>query len=260
MHCHVHTPRPPLDAFVDVLWLYESYDPGHGRERLLPMATVELVVNLRQDQPGFTVPIVAGPRSEYKVLDTSHTASVIGVHFKPGGAFPFFGVPASELHNADVALDALWGQRAGELRERVLEASTPERKFAVLERILLRAARTFRRHRAVAFALQEFASVPGRRSVADVTDAVGMSAGRFIDRFRDEVGLTPKLFCRVRRFQEVVGRVHGEQAIDWAGLALSCGYFDQAHLIRDFRRFSGLRPTQYLVQRTAHQNHVPLLD
>jgi len=245
---------------VVLLWIFEGYAPGHARERLLPTGTVELVVNLREDQPAFRDPVVAGPHSEYSVLDTALAASVMGVHFKPGGAFPFLGVPAAELHNLDVSLDVLWGGRARELRQRILEAPTPGARFAVLERALLGAARSLARHPAVVFALEEFQRVPHARSVAEVTDAVGLSQRRFIDRFRDEVGLTPKLFCRVRRFQEVVRRVHGEGGVDWADVALSCGYFDQAHFIHDFRAFSGLTPTTYLAWKTEHQNHVPLPD
>jgi AraC-like DNA-binding protein len=93
-----------------------------------------------------------------------------------------------------------------------------------------------------------------------VTAQVGLSARRFIDVFGGEVGLTPKLFCRVRRFQKVLrGVAHGRRA-DWAAVAADCGYFDQAHFIHDFRAFSGLSPTAYLTQRTEHLNHVPIIE
>jgi AraC-like DNA-binding protein len=251
-------PRAPLSDFVELLWLYDGYAPGHDQERLLPTGTVELVVNLRDDQPDFRAPILAGPHSESSVLDTSREASILGVHFKPGGAFPFLGVPAGELHNLDTSLDALWGSQAGELRQRALEAPSVEARFRVLEECLLARARTLARHPAVAFALHELGQVPHARTVAAVADAVGLSHGRFIDRFRDEVGLTPKLFCRVRRFQEVVRLVHTARAVDWADVALSCGYFDQAHFIHDFREFSGMSPSVYLARKGEHQNHVPL--
>jgi hypothetical protein len=86
------------------------------------------------------------------------------------------------------------------------------------------------------------------------------SARRFIEVFTDEVGLTPKLFCRVQRFQETVRRIGMGRRVDWAGMALDCGYFDQAHFIHDFRAFSGLSPSAYAAQRTGHLNHVPILD
>jgi AraC-like DNA-binding protein len=260
MPFHHHVPGPPLSGFVELLWLYEGPPPAHSRERLLPTGTVELVVNLREDQPDFRDPVVSGPHSEPFLLETVHQQSLIGVHFKPGGAFPFLGVPAGELHNLGVGLDTLWGRRAAELRERLLEQPTPEAKFATLERALLGAARSLGRHPAVAFALREFDAVPHARTVTEVTDAVGLSARGFIDRFRHEVGLSPKLFCRVRRFQEVVRLVHDASRVEWTDVALSCGYFDQAHFIHDFRAFSGFTPTAYFACKGDHQNHVPLRD
>jgi AraC-like DNA-binding protein len=257
---HRYVPSPPLSEFVDLLWLFDGYAPGHARERLLPMGTVELVVNLREDQPDFRDPVLAGPRSEYSVLETAQAASVIGVHFRPGGAFPFLGLPAGELHNLEISLDVLWGARARELRERLLAAPTSLEKFRVLESALLAAARSLSRHPAVAFALREFQTVAPARSVADVAGAIGLSQRRFMDRFRDEVGLTPKLFCRVRRFQEVVHRVHDLHAVDWSDVALECGYFDQSHFIHDFRTFSGLSPSTYFAWKGDHRNHVPIRD
>ncbi len=107
--------------------------------------------------------------------------------------------------------------------------------------------------------------MPHARTVAEVTDQLGLSPRRFIQVFAEQVGLTPKLFCRVRRFHEVMRRVHlpgndEGSRIDWTEVALSCGYFDQAHFIRDFRAFSGLNPSAWLAQRGEHLNHVPILD
>ena len=102
------------------------------------------------------------------------------------------------------------------------------------------------------------------RTISEVTEQIGLSPRRFIQLFSEEVGLTPKLFCRVRRFQQVLrslqhGTLNGRQ-IDWADIASSCGYFDQAHFIRDFRAFSGLNPTAWLPLRGEHINHVRIPD
>jgi AraC-like DNA-binding protein len=251
-------PHDVLGEFIELLWLYDGYVVPHAQERLLPMATTEFVVDLRDEGRGATAAIVAGPHSEYSVIDTSAEVSVVGVHFKPGGAFPFFGVPAGELHNLDVSLDTLWGARAMQLREQILAAPTPDAKFDVLERTLLQTARTFVRHRAVTFALRELSAVSTARTIAEVTEAVGMSQRRFIDRFRNEVGMAPKLFARVQRFQEVVRAVHKLREVDWADVAAACGYFDQAHFIHDFKAFSGFTPSTYFALKSEHQNHVPL--
>jgi len=72
-----------------------------------------------------------------------------------------------------------------------------------------------------------------------------LSARRFIELFRRYVGVTPKLYCRIRRFQRALGELHRIKQMDWSAVALECGYYDQSHFIRDFRQFSGLTPSAY---------------
>jgi AraC-like DNA-binding protein len=268
-----YIPQPPLSDFVDLLWLYQGYSQPHDKERLLPNGSMELVINLNEDQSrvydrhnpsqihSTRGGLLVGAQSEFFVIDTAVQASVIGVHFKPGGAFPFFKLPAGEVHNQHVSLELVWGSGACELRDRLLEAPTPEAKFRILEASLLaHAAKPLQRHRAVSFALREFGSCQSTPSIADITGQIGLSSRRFADVFTDEVGLTPKLFCRVRRFQKVLHRIGTGREVDWTDVALACGYFDQAHFIHDFRAFSGLSPTAYVAHRTEHLNHVPILD
>jgi AraC-like DNA-binding protein len=251
-------PRGPLANFVELLWLYDGYLVPHARERLLPMPTMELVIDLRGARTVSDATTLVGPQSNHWVLDTSEQHSVIGVHFKIGGGFPFFGVPAGELHNVRTSLDLLWGPRAGLLVEQVLAAATADAKFDVLEAALLRAARGLERHPAVSFAVRRLSASPPTYGVAEVSGAVGMCQRRFLDRFRNEIGMAPKLFARVQRFQAVIHAVHALAEVDWAEIALDCGYFDQAHFIHDFRAFSGFTPSEYFDLKNEHRNHVPL--
>lgn len=270
---HLYTPRPPLADFVNVFWLYQGSVLPHAKERLLPTGTVELVINLNEDTlriydpqnhdqlQGFPGSLVCGPHSEFFVIDTPGQDLIVGVHFKPGGAFPFFNLPADELHNTHVSLDTLWGTEAGYLRERLLAAATPQAKFAILEQVLLaQAARPLAPHPAVVLFLKELQSGSYARPLGSIIEQIGLSRRRFIQLFRAEVGLTPKLFNRVQRFQEVLRRIGSGQPFDWTDTALTWGYFDQAHFIHDFQAFSGFNPTAYLARRSEHLNHVPLYD
>lgn len=265
-----HIPAPPLGDFVDLFWLYEGYRQSHALEHCLPTGTTELVINLREDRVRIydrqdvrrfqTLPgaLMCGTHSEFFVIDTEEQFAVMGVHFKPGGAFPFFKLPAGEVRNQHVALADLWGARTGELRERLLAAPTPEAKFHVLETILLaQLLRPLVRHPAVAFALRY---LPHADSMAAVTEQIGLSQRRFIELFDAQVGLTPKLYARVQRFQQVLRLTQRQTEVDWAQVALQCGYFDQAHFSHDFKAFSGLTPTAYLTLRGRNLNHVPVPD
>lgn len=266
-----HKPSPPLSDFVEVFWLYEGYDVPHRRERLLPDGSVELVVNLKEDRicvydsdeagDFHTVPgcVVSGPRSEFFVIDTDSAAMTLGVHFKAGGAFPFFRFPPAELSNQSIGLECLWGSASARLRERLLQAPTPERKFRVVECCLLEELRKpLERHPAVAFALRQFSRRTQAASVSQVAEQLGFSHRRFVEIFDNEVGLTPKLFSRVSRFQKVIRTAHAHAGINWTQLALDCGYYDQAHFIHDFQSFAGITPSHYLERKTPHVNHVPM--
>src|SRR5437667_10006736 len=129
-----YIPEWPLSEFVELLWLSEGATGPHTRERLLPNGSMELVINLREDKMrvydrqdydrfrSFRGSLLVGTQSNYFVIDTDEQTSVAGVHFKPGGAFPFFKLPAGELRDEHVALDTLWGSGVADLREQLLAA------------------------------------------------------------------------------------------------------------------------------------------
>jgi AraC-like DNA-binding protein len=255
MSFSVYSPRPPLGEYVDLIWFYQREVGSHPKERLLPTGTMELVVGLEDN--GFR-PTICGVFSKPFEIETAHPTTVMGVHFRPGGSFPFLGVPASDLQNSRLELEQLWGPHAVNLQEQLLAARSTDRRFRILEHSLAeRVRRSPARHPAVSFALREFDSSPPARAVGDVTYKVGLSPRRFIQLFGEQVGLTPKLFCRIARFQSALRMISRTQRVRWAEIALACGYYDQAHLITDFQEFSGLTPSAYLLQRGPHLNHVP---
>jgi AraC-like DNA-binding protein len=214
----------------------------------------------RLDDDGRAASAVSGPRSEFAVLETPRPFTAIGVHFKPGGGVPFFGVPGSDLHNTAVPLDAVWSRTAASVRDRLWEATRPEERFRVVEQALEeRVQGRWHRHAGVRYALNAFDQSNGTRTVSDVVDSLGISPRRFIDLFRGEVGMSPKVFCRIRRFNEALVRIDQRPEIDWLDVALSCGYFDQAHFNHDFRAFSGINPSTYLRHRAA-RTHVAVPD
>jgi AraC-like DNA-binding protein len=265
-------PRPPLDAFIDSIWVYQNDPQPHGLERILPNGAAQLIVNLKEDETRLYDPerpdryvatagsVLAGVRSGFQVIDTSEQEYVAGVAFRPGGTVPFMRMPAHEASEADVTLEALWGRRRVEaLRERLLESGSLDATLDALEAVLREMWCPHQLHPAVHFALTAFDRAPSTTSIAAVTDAIGLSPKRFIERFKIEVGVTPKRFCRVRRFQRALTMSNGGRHVDWTQVAMDCGYFDQAHFIHDFRSFAGLTPTAYQAARTS-QNHVKFLQ
>jgi AraC-like DNA-binding protein len=264
-------PCPELREFVDWFWFYEGLSPAYRLERVFPDGTFELCINLR-DEVRHTYDLndhkptaayrrawLSGTHAQHIVIDTAANSSMMGVHFKPAGATGILGMPAGELADRVVELDALWGNAGFDLHNALLEAPTPDAKFAVLESFLLRlATRARARSPAISHALRWFTSEPTMTSIDSVANELGVSHKHLIQRFRDEVGLTPKRFCRIRRFRSVLQAIQNQHTVDWADLACACGYFDQAHFIREFRDFSGLNPSAYLTQRGEYLGYVPV--
>jgi AraC-like DNA-binding protein len=251
-----YKPAYPLSDFVEVIWYFEGDQASPRKERKLPDGRMQILIDLRDEGQSLKAIGVSGAYSEYFALDTPSQAQIMGVSFKAGGTFPFFKPPANELANVYVPLDLLWHAAADELRERLLAEHSLLNRFLLIENYLLhRAVRPLTPHPAVAFALREFSHSP-RSTIGAVIDRTGFSNRRFIQLFSMEVGLTPKIFCRLLRFRKALRRLYQDDQLDLADLALGCGYYDQAHFSNDFKTFSGYSPTTYLSHRGPYLNHL----
>jgi AraC-like DNA-binding protein len=256
-----------------LFWYWDGYVQPHARERLLPDGSMCIVFSFRAKRiHAFDGPdphdyrpapgaVISGTRSRYFEVDTANMVHTLGIQFKPGGAFPFLGMPANELNEQCVALEDVFGNAVCGLRERLMECAIPSAKFEVVEQWLLsRAKKPLQKHAAVEYATKRFLLDPASQPLSLVLNRIGYSQRHFNQLFADEVGLTPKRFLRVTRFQRVIASIASAESVNWADLALNCGYYDQAHFSHDFRNFSGLTPAEYLSLCTSHLNHVPLLE
>lgn len=256
---------PALRPWIATLWAFEA-DFDFALERVLPSGLVEVLINLGEEETR-TYPdvsggplrhaaaVVQGPRAAPVVIDTHEQRRIVGIVFRPGGAQALLGVPASVLVEQHVDLSELWPEHAG-LRDRLI-ASAPSDWLALVEQALMA-----RLERAVfpEVAIVEAARIlEGGGRLCDVRERVGMGRKRFTRLFEAAVGFTPKRFAGIRRFRRVLEVVNaGEiESPDWAALAIECGYFDQSHLIADFRRFAGMTPSRYQPRQQAG-SHVPL--
>jgi len=272
-----YRPGPPLDEFVDHFWLIDGGQVPQ-LEKIIPSGTIELVVNLKDDQihihdpeephlyKQFAGVVLSGTYSRPFICNALQHESIMGVHFKPGGAFPFLEIGADELANAHANLADLWGRPGLELRERLCAPATSEQRFAIMERALVNRLHSDTHtilRRQVRSAVRMLATGGDGARVRSVSQELGFSQRRFIQVFRSHVGLAPKVFSRIQRFQQARVLAETLDAPDWADLALTCGYFDHAHLINDFKEFSGSTPRIYSVQlhhknERLKENHVPL--
>ncbi len=261
-----------LRPFVKTLWATDpaSMTPqaAADRERVLPTGAMHFAFRLSDlpfrlfdsdsDATGHAVghAIVGGARLAPYVRDLSVPAPSVGAEFHPGASQFLFGMPADALAGRHTPLDALWGRSADAMRERLTEAGSAEERLDLLESALAaRLPRLRGLHPAVAHALGCFTHTADVRAVVRQT---GYSHRRFNALFVQAVGLTPKRYCRVRRFQQVLRLIDASPAASWIDVAVDCGYSDQSHFNREFREFTGMTPGEYRCISPSRPHHVPV--
>ncbi len=265
-------PGPRLSPFVKILWATDqtasSRSVATDRERVLPTGGMHLVFRVSDhplrlfddinDPSGHIVghAVVGGARVRFYVREISGPVRSVGVQLHPGAAELLFGVPADELAGRHTPLEDLWGRFAVEARDRLIEAGGPERQLDVLESLLAARLPTVRGlHPAVAHALGRFTTTANVRQVVKES---GYSHRRFIALFYRGIGLTPKLYCRILRFQGALKQVAANPAASLVDVALDEGYSDQAHFNREFRELAGVSPGEYRGLSPAFPHHVPI--
>jgi len=272
-------PPPWLSPFVRSMWVSEpgpgaTSTPGAGlREHVLPTGDMHLVFRLgaaplrvfadAADSEGWTVghAIVGGARSAFYARETTALSSSVGAQLRPGAAWVLFGTPASALAERHTRLDALWGERAAESALDLFHGlATAEARMAALEAMLTRrlAQRPHALHPAVAHGLRGLGDgVP----VCELVRASGYSHRHFVALFKEAAGLPPKRLQRVLRFQRLLAALPADTPVPqhWAQLALTIGYSDQSHFIREFRDIAGMSPEAYRRASPGTPNHVPAI-
>lgn len=269
MELHRCEPGPPLDRFVDHCWLVDATNLAHPRQVLFPDGGVTVHFNLA-DAPGlvdretgsvrrYPTSWISGERTAPYTLDTPGRVRLLGVRFRPGAVFPFLGFPAREVTGEVLELDLITGGLARETHERLLATERPAEAFGlVLSMLRLRMRRALEPPpSAVSGGLRTLDRTGPGASIAAVAAELGVSQRTLLRHFDRWVGVSPKTAQRIRRFQRVIEWEDGCADLDWSRVAYRCGYYDQAHLIRDFRAFTGTTPTAYRAERLAYPNYVP---
>jgi AraC-like DNA-binding protein len=240
--------------------------PVRWRNMILPDGAMELIFNLgdpqmlwARDDPKrrtiFRHSWISGERTEPIVIDEGGDVHLVGIRLRPGGAWPFLGIPLCEFSGQVVELEGVLGSGIGELRDQLGEARSDDARFDLMED-WLRIRQQKPPTRAVGHALGLIQRGANPVRIGRMANEIGISHKHLLREFDRCVGLSPKTFSRVCAFQRVIQSVGQKPEVEWAATAAQCGYYDQAHLIREFRAFSGLTPVSYLARRGPFLNYL----
>ncbi len=216
-------------------------------------ATVSVPLVVKLEDSAYRPPqFVMGGNDAVVVPDGVCAPSYVQLRLAPLAAFTVLGVPIRRLHGDAVDLADLLGPTGRRIADQLREAATWSERFALLDAFLLRRLGDGPRPaREVGRAWHRLVSSDGAAPIGSIAREVGWSHKHLISRFREQIGVRPKTAASIVRFEAVLrrielGRSEGARKVHWGDLAATGGYFDQAHLIRDFRRFTGGTPRQFV--------------
>ena len=227
------TPSPRLAADVECFWSLQAGEARPGYP-VLPDGCVDIVFS----RPGELR--VVGTMTRPQRFDVPAGQFVCGVRFRPARSCGFLPVPGTVLADQSRPLSDLWGARADRLRRQLEDAPSAAHCIDAMDAQLDPAPPGLVQQAAAWLVARH-----GNVRLDELARHAGLSSRQLRRRFLDQTGLTPKQFCRILRFRHTLGHLPRHRG-DWAGLAAGCGYYDQAHLIRDFHEFAGAAPGDYV--------------
>ncbi len=267
-----HIPKGTLRRYVESFIYFDQVDTSCLIERFLPDGNVEVIFSLN-DEPQFIYDNetlreiqkcehvwASGVRTRPISIPSGNEARMFVIVFKKGMAHPFFPFPMDELCDQVVEAKTIWKDEILYLRERIAGVSGGAERFAAVEEFLLGLLgpkyipRPF-----VEYGVSRIVSEPTQIRLTQLTEEIGYSKKHFINTFKHDVGVSPKAYMRIMRFQKAVAEIETRD-IEWSDIALDCGYYDQAHFINDFRSFSGFTPVEYERRKNGNLNYVPVAE
>ncbi len=269
MILETYIPSFPLSQFVDCFIYHRGYSPAHKVDRFLPDGNVEIIIDLN-DKPQFiydnqTLKEIqtchhvwaSGVRTEPITIPSGKESAMFIIAFKKGMAYPFFPLPMNEISDCVVDADLLWGDEFANLREQILE--NVEDKFLIVENFLWRNfSSSLVLNPCVEYALTEIVRKPDQISLSKLNTKIGYSEKHFIAMFKHQVGVTPKTYLKILRFQKAVSDIENSKVINWTAISNECGFYDQSHFINDFKHFSGFTPNEYANRKGDYLNYIPI--
>lgn len=249
---------------------YSGFVPEHTVEKLLPDGSINIIIDM-DDTPKklfnnndftrfkeFEKYFISGQHKEFIHIDAKGDSKLI-IRFQLGGAYPFFNFPISNLNNNVEQLELYFGDAIIELRKKILEEKDANVKFLIVEQFFLNRLKDgVEDNTALSIAIQHLREDPLQLTTKDLAKRAGVSQKHLISLFDKYVGLTPKYLARIFRFQKVLLQIEEQKKIEWVQITYDCGYYDQAHFIKDFYAFSGINPSQYITVKGEYLNYIPV--
>ena len=267
-----HQLSPPFNKYIESIFHFKDFMPDHSIERVVPTGHIFILFeldgfprntfdnNTQKPNNTYTKAWISGMHRNYISISAHQNSEMFVIQFKPYGAYPFFHTPIEQLTEKILPAQNILGEEVLDLRAEILETTTSKEKFSIVENWL---SNKFDQKKTppgeFIKVLEKFHQSPAF-AYSQIIENYPHSQKHLIDQFKKYVGLTPKYFQRILRFNEIFQQIQKKENILWSELAYRCGYSDQSHFIKEFKHFSGFNPKEFIQQdfHNDESNFFPL--
>ncbi|WP_299226924.1 AraC family transcriptional regulator [uncultured Psychroserpens sp.] len=265
MKFKAHILNPPLSTYVESVFHFKDFMPDHSVERVIPTGHLYIIFELDgferytydnktlEPNESYSKVWVSGMHKNHISISAHQNSEMFVIQFKPFGPYPFFHFPIHELNESIVPAENILGKEILELRAFILNKQSIIEKFKCAEEWLTM------RYDSNKIPPEELLEVIKKLQVESVSnygkiiDNYSKTQKHLINQFKKYVGLTPKYYQRILRFNEILQQIYKSEKIEWSQVAYQCEYADQSHFIKEFKHFSGLNPQKF-IQHDFHND------
>ncbi len=261
---------PPLASCGEAIFHFKNCKPDHSIERVVPTGHMFVLFELDdiarhtydkdlKINGTYLKTWISGMHRNFISISAPQDSEMCVVQFKPYGAYPFLHQPVSTLCEQIIASQEIFGADILELHQR-LKLGDNHQKFEILSQWLISRFDAQKQPPSELVELVTQFQETGEGTYSELAQPYEYSKKHLIDQFKKFVGLTPKYFHRICRFNDLLEVINRQEKISWAQVAYNCGFSDQSHFIREFKHFSGFNPQEFIDQDFNQQppNFFPL--
>lgn len=255
-----HIIEKPLAPFIESIFYYKGFKPDHSIERVVPTGHVFIIFELdgleyhTYDRETLKIngtykkAWVSGMHKDYLSISAHQDSEMLVIQFKTNGSYPFLNIPIHQLNNKVVDAKEVFGDEILELREQILKGDNALEKFKSVEDWLTHQFDTNKIPNSdILHILLQLKEKPVTES-SKIIKSFNNTQKHLISQFKTHFGLTPKVFHRIFRFNEILKKIQNKEQLVWSQIAYEFGYSDQSHFIKEFKEFSGFNPQEFINQ------------
>ncbi|MBK3519395.1 AraC family transcriptional regulator [Carboxylicivirga marina] len=257
MAYNISYPSGFLSQYIKQYWSLESCIPMEGEhiQRIVPNGLFEMIFYF-DNKPESTDPnnlindniMLTGQLKNYHDLKVTGKLSLFAISFLPHGLSMFLDMPIKELFNYSIPLRLIMKDKVKQLEDDLSRADTYKQRIAIVEHFLITQIQMNEKkhkHDRIRNVINHINQAKGIVGIEELASKTFLSRKQFERTFSDFIGTTPKHFLKIVRFQNAIYEKSKNTELSLTAIAHKCGFFDQSHMINDFKALSGITPKAY---------------